>query len=151
MTPYIHLNNWQKLQVESTGAKNGLCDCCGTQTQHDWGFVHFENSTIASYFVSWTVGRPDHGAWFDLLIGQWGGESDPSQRNHVALEFLLLNGNPNFMVRNSNEANRKFTSLAHYETLRDDIIGTTLAPHIFAITDALYMSEYLQEIRSWSS
>lgn len=144
------MNDWQALEVEATGAKNGLCECCKTETQHHWGFVHFDNSTIASYFVKWTKKRPDHGAWFDLLIGEWGKHGNPAKRTHIALEFLLIDGKPNFIVRNSEDANQDYSSVAINGSLRDEIIGTGSASHIFAITDAIYMSDKVQEIRGWS-
>ncbi len=149
-TPHIHLQNWQTFEVEPTGEKNDVCDCCDSKTQHHWGFVHFEDSTIASYFVRWAIGLPDHGAWFNLVVGQWGNDADPTKRSHVALEFKLINRGPNFIVRNSSEANQDFSEIASSGSLRDDIIGTDLAPHIFAIIDAVYMSENMKDIRDWS-
>lgn len=149
-TPHIHLQNWQTFEVEPTGEKNDVCDCCDSKTQHHWGFVHSDASTIAAYFVRWAIDRPDHGAWFNIIIGPWGEKSDPAYRTHVSLEFKLIHGQPNFMVQNSNEAIQDFRSVAGNGSLRDDIIGTELAPHIFAIIDAVYMSENLKEIRDWS-
>lgn len=149
MTPFVHLRDWQAFEVEPTGSTSGFCECCGTNTSHRWGFIHHASDTVASYFVKWTDNTPNHGAWFDLIIGPWGHGTYPKNRAHIAMEFLSIEGRPNFMVRNSDEAEQNYNSIAQITLSRKDVIGTPFAPHIFALTDAIYMSDELEHVRAW--
>jgi hypothetical protein len=42
------------------------------------------------------------------------------------------------------------SSLASKALLRSDVIGTALAAELFAIVDAVYMSDSVDEVRLWS-
>ena len=102
-----------------------------------------------AYFVNWTEGRPDHGAKFDLVLGKWGDATSKSDRFSVALFFRLMTDTPEFMIIDAqgDEASCVLTDTA---LKRSDVVGTPLAHQIFAIADAVYMSESLREVRAWS-
>lgn len=143
--------NWQDLDLEQTGSSQGHCDCCGTQTQRIWGFVNSRETTVAAYYVGWTVGKPDHGAVYDLIIGKWGDNTSEVDRTHVALDFTLIEEKPNFIVVNATNRSSDYSSVAHSGFLREEVIGTPIAEQVFAIVDAIYMSQGMNEIRSWTN
>lgn len=89
----------EALQVEPTGANDfGSCQCCGNNSRCVWGFIHRPQGPLASYFVHWTLNRvADHGANFDLIIGQWGDRATARDRSLVSLAYRLIEGGPQFM------------------------------------------------------
>ena len=90
--------DWQALDVETSGASEGHCDCCGTATRRVWGFVSNAGQALAAYFVGWTLGRPDHGAHFELILGRWGEAAGADQRAWVVLDHRVVEGEGAFRV-----------------------------------------------------
>lgn len=138
-------------QLEQTGQSSGHCDCCGTATQRVWGFVSREGAAVAAYFVGWTVGRPDHGATFDLIVGAWGEGATPETRSAVALDFRVVGGAPQFMVVDAKNRPTAKSDLAGRVLARAEVVGKPLAAHVFSIVDAIYANdETLDELRRWT-
>lgn len=144
--------DWRTLQIEPTGSTDfGPCSCCGNMSRTVWGFVHSVDSTLAAYFVQWTLNSPQHGANFDLVIGEWG-ESTTQDRQAASLEYRVLENRGEFMVIDAITRPVANTSVANEALRRDQIIGTPLAEGIFAIVDAIFTrDERIQEIRDWST
>lgn len=139
----------QDFEVEETGIGGGTCDCCGSTTVRVWGFVHRKEKTISAYFVTWAKGNPHHGARFDLVLGPWGSSATETDRYVVALDFRLLENGPEFIVADAQVRSASMAALATTALQRSDVIGTPLAPHVFAVVDAVYMSAGVEEVRSW--
>ena len=114
------------------------------------GFVHRRGEPIGAYFVAWTQGKPDHGAKFDLILGQWGNSAAKDDRYSVALDYRLIDGAPQFMVVDALNRATSGSPLVGAALKRSDVIGTPLAPQVFAIVDAVHMSESTDEVRHWS-
>lgn len=140
--------DWREFEVELAGSSGGHCECCGTNTKRIWGFVRRHDDPVGAYFVTWTQGKPDHGAKFDLILGKWGKSATNEDRYSAALDFRLIEGTPQFMVVDAH--NRETAGSVGATLSRADIIGTPIAPQVFAIVDAIYMSKGLVEVRSWS-
>lgn len=138
-------------QVKQTGQSTGHCDCCRTATKRVWGFVSRKGTGVAAYFVGWTIGRPDHGAAFDLIVGAWGEGTTPENRSAVALEFRVVDGAPQFMVVDAETRPTANSGLVGKALTRVDVIGSSLAAQVFEIVDAVYLAEgSLDELRRWS-
>jgi hypothetical protein len=122
--------------VEPSGAREGLCDCCGQMSRRVWGLVFSDDSPCASYFVDWTVGHViAHGVDWNLVLGEWGERTGPADRYLVRLTYRLIDGTPNYSVGDANRDG--FTRLAGHVFSRADFLGTSLAPQVFAICDAI--------------
>ena len=143
-------HDWRSFEVETTGSRNGSCECCGTTTNRVWGFVHRNDETVAAFFVTWTQGKPDHGAKFDLILGKWGDSATLDDRYSVALDFRVIDGSPQFMVVDALGRLTLEQPLVGRTLQRSDVIGTPLAPQVFAIVDAIYISDIAREVRQWS-
>jgi hypothetical protein len=141
---------WRDFEVEESGNAHGHCDCCGTTTRNVWGFVGRDGETIGAYFVAWTQGKPEHGATFDLILGKWGDSTTRDDRYAVALDFRVMDGAAQFMVVDALDGATSASDLVGTALKRSDVIGTPLATQVFAIVDAVYMSDSSAEVRRWS-
>jgi hypothetical protein len=57
-----------------------------------WGFLIEAGVTAAVYYVHWTLGRLDHGANVDLIIGRWGSQSTSADRSVALLDAVSASG-----------------------------------------------------------
>lgn len=143
--------DWRGFEIEESGTDNGRCECCGTTTRRVWGFVRRDGEPVGAYFVAWTQAKPDHGAKFDLILGKWGHFSAKIDRYSVALDCRLIDGAPQFMVVDAHNRATSGSPLVGTAFKRPDVIGTSLAPQVFAIVDAIYMSDSASEVRGWTT
>jgi hypothetical protein len=117
-----------------------------------WGFVDRDGATVAAYFVGWTEQRPDHSAAFDLILGEWGDSATTEDRFAISLDYRIVESSGEFMVVDSRGRIPSVDRLAGTALKRSDVIGTPLAPQVFAVVDAIYMSDRrLDELRAWDS
>jgi hypothetical protein len=123
----------------------GFCDCCGNETRTIWGDLADDKRTLAIYYVQWTAGSKEHWPNFDLIVGPWGDGTSPSDRVLVSLAYYPSRNE--FMVIDGRGA--RYTKLCARALTRADVIGTSLATEIFALVDALWLTEpRLAEIRT---
>lgn len=148
--PNDQLVDWRSFKIEQSGASDGYCDCCGSTTKRVWGLIYRDGAALAAYFVCWTEQRPDHGASFDLILGRWGASTTKQDRYAVALDYRIVEGSAQFMVVDAQRRPTSGGELADTALKRSEIIGTLLAPQVFALIDAIYMGDQrLDEIRTW--
>jgi hypothetical protein len=133
----------QTITLEPAGANDaGPCDCCGTMTRTVWGYLYDAGAPLAAYYVHWTPGRIDHGAQFDLVMGKWGDQASPKDRSVVSVAFRRAPTGPQFMVTDA--AGRPAATpgvLADTALRRDQVIGTPLAPAVFAMLDTIWLHD----------
>ena len=141
--------DWRAFEIEEAGAAGGHCACCGMTTKRVWGFVRRNGEAVGAYFVAWTQGKPDHGATFDLIVGNWGASGANEDRYSVALDYRLIDGAPQFTVVDALNRATSGSILVGTALKRSDVIGSPLAPQLFAIVDAVYMSDSAGEVRHW--
>ena len=68
------------LDMEDTGP----CECCGHMSRNVSGFVHHDGQPEAMYIVQWARdGVLGHGANFDFVVGPWGDDTKPADRDEV--------------------------------------------------------------------
>jgi hypothetical protein len=127
------------LRVEPTESRDfGPCDCCGAATRRVWGYVHSHGGTAAAYFVQWAVGRvADHGALFDLVLGQWGEGTTAADRVLIALDYRLTDTGPAFMVIDSDSRPAAKSELVGRALARIEVVGQPIAEQAFRVVDAL--------------
>jgi hypothetical protein len=107
-----------------------------------WGYVHSGQSTLAAYFVHWTLGHvPDRGANIDLIVGPWGDNTSSDDRCAVSLAYRQLDTGPSFMVINAAERDIAKSSLVGRALNRSEVIGRPIADDVFAICDAVWLQD----------
>jgi hypothetical protein len=141
--------DWREFEIEESGFAGGQCDCCGTPTKRVWGFVRRAGEPVGAYFVGWTDGKPDHGAAFDLILGKWGSSATKQDRYATALDLRLIDGAPQFMVVDAANRVTSESPLVGTSLKRAEVIGTPIAENVFAVIDAVYMSDCAHEVRDW--
>ena len=132
------------ITVETDGGHDsGPCECCGNMSRIVWGWLGEGDVTIAAYSVHWTLGRvDDHGANFDLIVGKWGDDSRPEDRFVVAVALRWMPGGPQFMVIDADGRPAALAKdVAATAKRRDEVIGTPLAPRVFAMLDAIWLGD----------
>ncbi len=130
------------LRVEPQTSNDGHCDCCGDTTRTVNGFISTPEATVAAYFVSWTVGAvASHGANFDFIIGSWGERASPDDRAAVALELRIIEGRPQFMVRDAAGRPVASSDLVARALRRTEVIDTPLAQQVFDLVDAVWVQD----------
>src|SRR4051812_32205566 len=82
-------------------AELGRCPDCGDMTKRVWCYVYITDLPHAAYYVEWTPGHPERDATFDLIIGEWGENAGPSDRQAVSVAFRVLDTGPAFMVQDA--------------------------------------------------
>ena len=123
----------------------GFCDCCGCETRTIWGALADDKRTLAIYYVSWTAGSKEHLPNFDLIVGPWGEGTSPSDRMLVSLVYHPIRNE--FMVIDGRGA--RYVKLCARALVREEVIGTSLAAEVFALVDALWLTEpRLAQVRS---
>ena len=144
------LLDWRSLEIEPTGANVGHCDCCGSTTKRIWGLIHRDGEGIAAYFVGWAAQRPDHGASFDLILGKWSDSTTNQERYAIALDYRIVEASPPFTVVDALGRLASGNDLAGSALKRSEVIGTPVAPQVFALIDAIYIGDQrLHELREW--
>jgi len=135
---------WRDFAIEQQGTEDGHCDCCGTTTKRVYGFVRRNSTPVGIYVVTWTEGKFDHPAKFDLILGDWGKSAANEDHYLVALDYWPVDGG--YAVVDA--VNRVTTRLPHAGTplKRSDVIGTPLASQVFAIVDAVSMCCSVNEL-----
>ncbi len=143
--------DWREFEIEQTGESGGVCDCCGNTTKRVWGFVRHDGEPFGAYFVGWTVGRPDDGAAFDLILGD-GEDASSSSRFAVSLNYRIVEGSGSFMVVDAEGRLPLDADDALFDkTLkRSDVVGTELFPVVRGVVHAVYMSPGGEELREWA-
>jgi hypothetical protein len=131
------------INVELDGSSDsGPCSCCGNMSRTVWGYLYHANKPIAAYYVHWTLGRVDHGANFDLVVGSWGEGTSSKDRAAVAVAFRQAANGPQFMVIDAEERPAASAgALANRAMRPDQVIGTPLATEVFAMLDAIWLCD----------
>ncbi len=119
----------------------GTCACCGQKSRVVVGDIVDESSyPVCVYYVHWTLGRPDHGASFDLIVGNWGDDFTATDR--VGISLLYRPDHNAFMVVDA--ATRPFSEndgLFSRSLPRDEVIGSPYASVAFRLVDEVWLHD----------
>ena len=119
-------------------ADHGPCQCCGDLSRRIWGYARRKQIPFASYFVHWTLGRlPDHGANFDLIVGQWGEGTGAPDRCAVSLSYQFTTNGPGFIVIDSESRPIATSTLVGRALSPAEVVGQPIANDVFALCDAI--------------
>jgi hypothetical protein len=126
------------IEIEPSNSKDaGPCKCCGKSTRTVWGFVWADGDPRACYFVQWTLGRLDHGARFDVVVGSWEEASTEADRDAVSLAYHLADTGPSFAL--SDVAGRPAAELGKPHGTAS--VAAPLADEVFSIAQAVLESD----------
>jgi len=88
--PYVYdarmMSDARKLRIEPGKVFTAACACCASETRTLSGFVDSGDAAFGAYFVTGTVGRPEHDASFDLILGSFG-DAARGDRRGVSVVF----------------------------------------------------------------
>lgn len=136
--------------IEPTGMRDfPPCPCCDIAPRRVWGNLHFNGATTA-YVVQWSPGAsPEtHGAVFGLVFGPWSEGSSRDDREHVALEFRMVEGNHQFMVIDAAKSPVDCQPLAARALRRDEVLGSDRQALVFGLIEQVWTLEpRLAELR----
>lgn len=129
--------------LEKMSEQATACACCGDTTRSIAGSIADAHGVCAAYRVRWTEGHlTAHGADLDLAIGGWGEGTGPQDRSLVALVHRQPAGAPvGLMVVDAAGRLGNWGGLVATALRRDEVIGTPLAPTVFALTDVIYLQD----------
>ena len=131
---------------------SGHCDCCGRESKSIWGDLSDAGDRRAVYFVHWTVGAPEHHPNVDLIIGRWGEAAKPTDRVLVSLEYRPGPDGSSFMVISGEGRAADDRSVCGRVLRREEVVGTPLAAEVFALVDALWLTEpRIEEVRAFNN
>lgn len=118
------------------------CDCCGHHSRVVWGMVHDDLGALATYYVHWTPQHThDHGATFDLVLGEWGEGSTPHDRVAVSVMMRHMPEGASFMVGDASDRPIAQGELAKRALAREQVVGTGIAKEVFACIDAIWLQD----------
>jgi hypothetical protein len=120
----------------------GPCDCCGHNSRTVQGFVYRHGDAYAIYYVHWTVGGvSEHGAHFDLVLGEFGDGIPARARFAVSLEFRRAESGPAFMVIDATTRPISKSELVGRALSRSEVVGTPIAKEAFDVIDAVWLQD----------
>lgn len=128
-----------KFTIEPDDSEDfGPCECCGNMSRTVWGYVHDGNTMIAAYYVQWTRNKPDHGAFFDLILGKWDDDSTPKDRKAVSLLYKRMENGAGFRVIDARKRPLAESELIGKALSREQVVGTPLAKRAFDVVDTIF-------------
>lgn len=131
-----------KYRIHTAGdCARAPCSCCGYDGSTVWGLVYCHDAACAAYYVHWTPGRLEHGARFDLVLGDWSAGASTVERSAVALAYRLYPNGPEFKVVDAGEKRIADRAVIGKFLLRDDVVGQPIADEIFQIVDAIWLQD----------
>jgi hypothetical protein len=114
------------------------------------GHVNHGNPLVAAYFVRWTVGHPDQGANFDLILGKWGESTPAEDRYAVPVLYRNTEQGAGFMIVDAQDISVAESELAGSVLSREQVVGTELAQDVFEILGANWLEDRrIDEVRSF--
>ncbi|MFN7924023.1 MAG: hypothetical protein U0Q16_28230 [Bryobacteraceae bacterium] len=138
LTNELLLELIRNLVVEPADASDhGPCACCGHTSRTAWGFVHWEEGTLAAYFAHWIVGQPRHGVHLDMIVGRWGETSSAADREAVSLACRFVNNRPELSLIDAPGRQFAQNELVGRALRREEVLGRPLATKVFALADAI--------------
>lgn len=127
--------------AEGQSGEGGPCPCCDNPGALAWGYVNDETAgPVCVHYVHWTRGRPDHAAYFDLIVGPWGEGTRATDRAGVSLVYRR--DADAFSVIDA--ASRSFAQGQHVFARalgRDAVVATPLAATVYRLVDAIWLGD----------
>ena len=126
------------LQIEPGKLFSSTCACCSSETRTLSGFVYAGDAAFGAYWVTGTVGRLDHGASFDLILGSWG-QAACGDRRGISVAFRS-GPDGGFMVTDASPRLRS-SDLVDVAMTRQDVVSGRWAATAFKVLDAIWLQD----------
>ena len=120
---------------------SGTCACCGRTSKTVWGDLSTPEGALATYFVQWTVGAPEHDVNVDLVIGAWGEGAKPQDRVLVSVLYRPSSEGGSFMVIDGEARYSSKSELCGRAVRRAEVVGTPFAQEVFSLLDSLWLTD----------
>jgi hypothetical protein len=120
---------------------SGTCECCGATSKTIWGGLSSDETAVATYFVQWTVGAPEHDVNIDLIVGAWGEGTGPQDRVLVSALYRPAPGGGSFMVVDAESRFARKSELCGRAMRRAEVVGTPFAPEVFSLLDGVWLGD----------
>jgi hypothetical protein len=132
-----------EIEYDAHGEANlGPCPDCGKETKRVWGYVYRSGIATAAYYVEWTPEHPQRDATFDLIIGTWGEDAGPGDRQAVSVAFRVVDTGPAFMVLDASMRCIGSSPLVSRALNRAEVVGQPIAADVFQICDSIYLADH---------
>ena len=118
-------------------SRHSPCQDCGEQTLVVWGYVYEDGNAHAVYYASWTPGHLERGAQLIVSIEGWGEGSDASKRSCVAVNCLMGEDRPGYMVINASESMWGHETFLGSMLSRNQALETGVSQQAFQILDRI--------------
>jgi hypothetical protein len=112
--------------------------CCSSETRTLSGFVYSGDAAFGAYWGTGAVGRPDHGASFDLILGSWG-QAACGDRRGVSVAFRSC-PEGGFMVTDASPRLRS-SDLVDVAMTRQDVVSGPWAATAFKALDSIWLQD----------
>lgn len=109
----------------------GKCSCCDSETKKTSGTAFLDDGYEALYIARWTVGKPDHGIAFLILI--------PGLGSFVSIVYSFETDSFTVVGEDDCDWYLSEDSMRIFE--RNEVIGTPLAKRAFAFLDEIWMHD----------
>lgn len=139
---YIYLKNWWEARVPYLIIPHNQkdyepCECCGNVKRSVWGDIKTKGEVTALYYAHWTMKRPDHGAYFEIILGKWGESTSAEGRHAVSLAYRIHQGQPQYKVLDSQDHLVINGELVGTALSREQVIDTPLAKKVYDMVDEI--------------
>jgi hypothetical protein len=135
------MNEASRLAATPWKESGGKCACCGRTSKTIWGDLSQDKTTLAVYYVQWTVESPEHNPNIDLVLGQCGEATVAENRFLVSLLFKPATDGGAFMVIDAEERLQTKRNICGRAMRRCEVVGTPLAGEVFRLVDALWLTD----------
>jgi hypothetical protein len=144
--------DWKNLSIEPMESEDDYSPSFNSEDilRYVHGFVQSNQEAVAAYIVRWTQNKPELQARFDLVIGKWGSNARPSDRQMVSLKLHIVHGHSSFEVINADQSAFANSELANRILTREEVVGKEISKPVFAVTSAIFKKDHrLAELRGW--
>ncbi len=133
------MSDARKLRIEPGKVFTAACACCASETRTLSGFVYSGDAAFGAYFVTGAVGRPEHDASFDLILGSFG-DAACGDRRGVSVVFRS-GPQGGFMVVDATPRLRG-AELVDVAMTRQDVVSGPWAATVFEVLDAIWLQDH---------
>ena len=119
----------------------GTCACCGHTSKTIWGDLSTEQTVLATYFIHWTVGSPEHDVNVDLIVGAWGAGTKPEDRVLVSVLYRPASDGGSFMIIDGESRFAGKRELCGRAMRRAEVVGTPFASEVFSFLDGIWLTD----------
>jgi hypothetical protein len=135
------LKNLRMITIECPKSKKESCDCCGGTTTRLTRFVYRDGDAFAIYYAVFSEEHPERIIEAVVSLGEWGEDSEPSERRAFALSLRVSESQYEVMVVNAEESPWYGIEFIGPMLDRDDALMHPWIEDVFHITDHIFTDD----------